>query len=61
MKSKRLFMALALFLTLILPAIAPAQNWGNVVRERTLGVLRFWAVQTSVISQDGTFVKLFRQ
>jgi hypothetical protein len=61
MKCKRLFVGLALFLTLILPAIAPAQNLGNLVRERALVVLRFWAVQSSVISQDGTFVKLFRQ
>ena len=61
MKNKRLFMVLALFLTSILPAIAPAQNLGTLIRGRAIGHLRFWAVHHSVISQDGTFVKLFRQ
>ncbi len=61
MKSKKFFMGCVLFLTLILPAIAPAQNFRDLVQERVLNRLRFWAVHSSVISQDGTFVKLFRQ
>jgi hypothetical protein len=61
MKNKRLFIGLALFLALILPAIAPAQNLRDLIQERVLRHPRFWAVHHSVISQDGTFVKLFRQ
>ena len=61
MKSRRLFVGLALFLLLILPRIAPSQNLGTLVRGRDVGHILFWAVHHSVISQDGTFVKLFRQ
>jgi hypothetical protein len=61
MKNKRLFIGLALFLALILPANAPAQNLRDLIQERVLRHPRFWAVHHSVINQDGTFVKLFRQ
>jgi hypothetical protein len=55
------FIGLALFFALRSPAIAPAQNLRDLIQERALRHPRFWAVHHSVISQDGTFVKLFRQ
>ena len=61
MKSRLLFVGFALFLLLILPVIAPAQDLGTLVRGRAIGHILFWAVHHSVISQDGTFVKLYRQ
>ncbi|HVN82080.1 MAG TPA: hypothetical protein VMW38_24060 [Terriglobia bacterium] len=61
MKSRRLLVGLALFLLLILPTPVPSQDLGTLVRGRAVGHFLFWAVHHSVISQDGTFVKLYRQ
>ena len=61
MKSRRLSVGLVLILPLILPTIAPCQDLGTLVRGRAIGHVLFWAVHHSVISQDGTFVKLYRQ
>lgn len=60
MKDRKSIVALTLIVGLMILAIAPAQTLRDLIRERGLHPLRFWEVHHSVISRDGTFVRLFR-
>jgi len=59
MKTSERWITLILFLLIICPAIGWAQNLGNSVLLRPSRHFLFWEIHHSVISQDGTFVKLF--